>query len=338
LAVLGGLAGAYALGALLVVGCGGDDDAIETKDASPDVTTDATLDAVADTTVDSTLSDGGDAGADSASDDAGDSSAVVDASDASDTVDAADGAAFDAGVDAHFDPVAINNFYQQAVSAICAKLEPCCVTANPGATFVLADCKASFTFGFVGELNGITWAIAADGGIVLNEASATACLSAIDSLGCPTATSAQYKTLIDTCYGAVRGMQKEGDPCQYPIQCQDGLYCDRGNGGTSTCKPLLKTNDDCTGLVNSYDDPNYPLYVSSNCSYRARNQTCDRSIIGAADAGIARCVALKSEGADCVVDTECTTDQCSDVGGGVYRCTTTQDLTAVWCPYFMTGP
>jgi hypothetical protein len=260
------VAGALPLGAL-AVGCGGDDNG--SKQPVVDAGVDGTVDSSADTSAPdtSTKADGSepDASQDATLDVSNDtrSDALIDADAGADVTDS--------GIDAPFDANAIYGFPLQVASAICEQLASCCesIDASPaGEHFDMPTCLSLYlNFGYAGSSTGEAFL---DGGhVAFDPGQAGSCLQQIAAVDCTAnlRSSAQEKSIIGACFGAMTGTLEAGAPCKASIECAPGTFCDPASDGGGACAVLRGDGGSCANFGRVFST------ASEMCSYRGSGNT-----------------------------------------------------------------
>jgi len=184
--------------------------------------------------------------------------------------------------------ISIDDYYKEAVKIECDFAVKCCgsmlygttypssqacVTANESNT-ALDDAKAQIKAG----------TLRYDG------SAASSCIDATRSLfsSCSnTETPTGAKSLGSACQNVLVGTGKPGSICDTGDDtCQPGTYCEPTSGNSGTCTSYLKAGADCS------DGPCDPDH-----------DYCDDTTM--------KCTALKSKGAACTSDDECSTEDCA---------------------------
>jgi hypothetical protein len=240
--MLGALMSASGSLALVAVGCGGDDTAVGSTDASGDGSADATsTDALSDHHV----------GKDGETTDA---KKHFDADDESDG-EPGDGEASDDG--STVDAPTLAEFPNAVNTAWCERLASCC-DGNDAGAFQLSECIAGF--GTAGWLN-VSLSNTKSGHIAYDPANAAKCLGDIGTISCGTLSSTAIEQQISTCGQAMIGKLNVGAKgCTSAWDCAPPAYCDNfdadggvTDGGTGTCKALAAAGSPCQDLLFSTD-------------------------------------------------------------------------------------
>jgi hypothetical protein len=241
-AVMATLAGASMATALVVAGCGGDDNGTDGgTDSGPDIKGDHTVDVKTDMTAPDALPPDADAAPppDAPPPDV----KFFDVSDAGFDIMVSDAAGFDVSL-AQF-PAAVNEAY-------CQRLEACCGMLDAGvaeAGAFVAACVASFTgYSASGDLN---LANTASPHVVYVESNAKECLEQLAATPCGTVTAAQAQVNYLTCASAIKGQLAIGaSGCTSSFDCVSGAHCPTDGG---TCTALSGVNGACKDFEYSTD-------------------------------------------------------------------------------------
>jgi hypothetical protein len=289
LVLLGGVVGASAVSALVVVGCSSGGSSSPSADAGndsptqPDVTTDHYVGP--DVIVNETGTDANDGG----------------------TGDAEGG-------------MTPGDFLTASAIAFCNQFQKCC-----GATsFNKNACISAFidigldNTGVNAQAQYLTSAVTVD------QTKAQSCIADINAIDCTAniVTSAQWKKVLSDCVGGLVGTLGTGAACTAPVQCNSSSFCDLplDGGTTGTCQPLRGVGAPCGDFggqtVGQSDEA---------CSYRrsgSNGQFCfntDLNLGTPIDGGPAAWTCQNAVGLDagCIEDINCTTSICDlDINGG----------------------
>jgi hypothetical protein len=206
-AVLGGLAGVSAVGAVVVVGCSSEEANVVAGDAAPDRTA---FDAPVDQGV------------------------------------PGEGGVRDGGIDVSVDAPDPGSFATQVLDALCARTQACCTSIDAGMPFDMTECHRQFrnAGGAWGELQEVSLV---DGGkVTYNSAKAAQCISAIALLDCAAVTGANIINARGDCIGALVGTVGPGADCHGAIECQPGNFCNLPlDGGVGGCAPVRGDGGAC---------------------------------------------------------------------------------------------
>jgi hypothetical protein len=192
------------------------------------------------------------------------------------TVDASDGG--DSAPEAEAGPAAGEVFAYAEANAICAAWKSCCATQDPGAgTFNTNDCVGNLvTYGWEGNL-AADQSIYSHGNVTVDQAKASACLTAIAGFQCPQQTGAGWATITDACRLVITGTIPIGQTgCNSSFECATGGYCDYTAGTGGTCKALATAGQACNTVASAGSAvdggaPTPPL-PDEMCSYLASGQ------------------------------------------------------------------
>jgi hypothetical protein len=304
-AAMATLAGASMAVALVVVGCGGDDNGTDGgTDSGPDMkASDHTVDVKTDTTQpDATPPD----------------------ADAAPPPDAPppDAKFFDVG-EASFDvviipeggfDVSLAQFPAAVNAAYCQRLETCCHALDAGvadAGGFAAGCIADFgPYSASGNLN---LANTASPHVVYDPSNAKECLEQFAATPCGTETAAQSELNYLTCASAIQGQLAIGaSGCTSSFDCVSGAYCPSDGG---TCTALAIAGMPCK-------DTNY----STDCTYLGNG---DPLLWCNADSGT--CENDFSTGSSCIEYEQCNTQVCNFSGSTGTCASTLQFANAALC-------
>jgi hypothetical protein len=234
------------------------------------------------------------------------------------------------------DPV--ENFLTQLATTVCGRLQTCCGGASQ---FDYKACTASYyhngwyfshlnlTYPFPSVRNG--------GRVTLDATQAQSCLAGLSTLSCPTFASAEQKSLLTSCFGALVGVQTPNSPCNGSIECQPGNYCNIpaeagapvDGGSVGACNQLLDSGVRCG------QQPYQSWYYSSEqCSYNsgpAPARFCNYD-----DANPANwfCAPLRANNQPCYTDNECASKICDNIGNNNFVCVTSVNIGSYVCPYY----
>lgn len=259
---VGAALGAVVLAGLIEVGCG-DDSSSTAISAGPDATGDQS---------DTRQQDGGDS--------------------------ALQGTLDGGGGDAAWDAIPPGlAFAISEATAYCTSWLNCC-PGGPDGGYDLQRCVAeSTTFGWEGTLP-LDKGVYSRGHVIVNQAKAAGCLSALTSFRCAKQTPAQWGAITSACELVVEGTIPSNSPgCISSFECAAGNYCDPTVVG-GMCTPLATQGQPCNTKIN---DPTLSLnpLADEMCSYLSSGQPplfCDL-IDSPPDA--ATCQPLLAKGASC---------------------------------------
>ena len=263
---LGAALGTVCLAGLMEVGCGDDTHSTPTRSG-----TDATAETGGDSASQAMI-DGGE----------GDASATPDGQ-------------RDVGADGP--PVGLAFAIDEA-TANCTRFLECCPDGLDAGAYDLQRCINTFvTFGWEGTLPQDT-RVYSRGHIIVNEAKAATCISALNSFPCGLQTPAQWGAITSACELVIQGTLPSNSPgCISSFECASGNYCDPTVDG-GLCTPLATQGQPCNTKINDPTLSWMPL-ADQMCSYLSSGQPplfCDL-INNAPDA--ATCRPLLAKGASC---------------------------------------
>jgi hypothetical protein len=218
------------------------------------------------------------------------------------------------------DASALYAFPGQLASALCTKLQQCCVSQSD-AGFSLATCNSDIEpYGWSGSSFGSGFL--SGGRMTLNTAAAAACLNDVANIDCSAnvVTSAQATSLYNDCYGALQGIATTGQICRGSPECAPGLFCGLPNdGGTlGTCLALKANGQPCGDYgaqVANATTPGQSLALSE-CSYQGSGSDGLSCEIFTLDAGTQWdpsnwiCFQQQAAGASCNYDIDCVSHRC----------------------------
>jgi hypothetical protein len=221
--------------------------------------------------------------------------------------DAADSGAGDAVADVQYDVPEVSNFPRQVTEAFCRRLQACCMVPDTmwnqeGATGCVTSLEAPGVGGFW-NLSAFSTALGTRN-VQYDQASASACLSAVMGFTCGTVPSTYVDQTVATCYAALRGVQDAGAPCDNSLECGPGNYCTNGTplgdgSATGICVPLRMVTQSCRDPVNSLD-----------CNYRGTpSPTAYCMSIEGGTAG--ECVDALGADGGCTLDPQCQSNVCN---------------------------
>ncbi len=231
-------------------------------------------------------------------------------------VDAPPDALFEAG---EVDAAALLAFPTQLAQAVCARFATCCSPAGDASAFDMSQCVTSYyNYGYQGSTTGADRL--GSGNVLLDPAKAQSCLSQVAAVDCSAnlRTSAQEKSILSACFGALTGTQQAGQGCASAIECAPGLFCTPAGasandaGYTGICQALRGAGASCAdfGVNNSNAS-------ETICSYRGSGNTgvvCHNEDLTTGvfftDAAAWQCAPQQALEAGCNVNVDCTSALC----------------------------
>lgn len=186
--------------------------------------------------------------------------------------------------------ISIDDYYSSSVKNQCEFVVKCCGSMQNGATYAsVDDCVAKTTDATA--LASVKAQITA-GTLKFDGSAASSCVDSTRSLlsSCSnTVTASKEENAADECAKVLVGAKKIGASCD-PTASDNGCngteaYCASTGGTSGACAPLARAGTDCTTAICASD-----LY-------------CDATTM--------KCTDLKSKGATCDSDDECSTFDCS---------------------------
>lgn len=201
----------------------------------------------------------------------------------------------DAGVDAPVIPVL--DYAGLVADGLCSSLTRCCfgdanladggaVDGGDGTTrhYDAAQCRTLYrSLGF--EYSNIG-ADQADAGVVVDPVKAQACLDQVKALPCDLPGD-KLEEVRASCFEAVVGQRKIGEPCHGSVECAKGAFCDvsgSDGGPLGTCAALRGQGQSC-GVVNTGNISTDSESAEEACSWRGGGDTNLRCASYEADGG-----------------------------------------------------
>jgi hypothetical protein len=238
--------------------------------------------------------------------------APLDGGDASLDADAgpADAEAGSVDAEAGSDNSAMLTFPGQVATALCNRFMTCC-GATPS-TFDLNNCISQYVgFGYAGSSNGELYL--ANGNVTFNASQAQSCLNQINAIDCAAnlRTTAQERSIISACFGALVGTLEAGAPCQAAVECSSGEFCMPTDGGvTGVCAPLRANGQPCGDFVTAITTESVRV-AESACSYRGSGTPGLACHFGSyVDAGAWFCTNQLGTDASCGANVDCQSMLC----------------------------
>jgi V8-like Glu-specific endopeptidase len=237
------------------------------------------------------------------------------------------------------DPVV--DFEVMVAASLCGRVAGCCVASTPAYLLEPNKCRAFYReLGFEATARGLPSSSHAN--LTIDATKRGACLTAIGNTAACTAASAQVKTNLANCVGAVVGSVGAGGACTSSAECAGNSACSFAASGAGTCQPLAAIGASCeVAYKGGSVDERYDL-AQELCSKRAGGTpaaSCDGyDFVGSAYKAEATwtCKAAGANGTACGTSAECTSGICAPFGSpGALTCVAnTSFVTSAVCTAF----
>lgn len=218
---------------------------------------------------------------------------------------------------------ALDFFRNDVSSALCSRVQACCVAATPGYTLTQSKCAPVYDkLGFEATARDIQ--NASKDNVTVDGAKRTACLARVASNAADcTITDAEMQTAIDDCLTSLEGKLALGSACTSSIECAGNAVCEKNVAGVATCQALRAVNGSCEIVYKTGTDVFQRDNLAQDlCSKRGSGQSnlyCDAyDFTVGVDAHRAEnswtCKTRVGLGARCNTGTYCASSVCAPFG------------------------